>query len=195
MFISLPDLFIILEKYKYLVIFPITIFEGPIIIILSGFLAYLGFLNVFIIFPMLVLGDLIGDSMYYAIGRYAGKFNWIRKIGLFLGYKEANNDKLKTHFKKHTVKTLLIGKISHGIGAIIQVTAGIAEVKFWKYFLVEMIGTIPKTLLLFLIGFYLGNSYLKIDSYLDGISYVFITLAIIFFIYLMLNKYSTRDLK
>jgi membrane protein DedA with SNARE-associated domain len=72
MLIPLPDILIILEKYKYWLIFPIVIIEGPIIVVISGFLVYLGFLNAYITYIILVIGDSIGDSMYYAIGRYGG---------------------------------------------------------------------------------------------------------------------------
>ncbi len=195
MFIPLEDIFIILEKYKYLAIFPITIFEGPIVIILSGFLAYLGFLNIYIIIPLLVVGDLIGDSLYYTIGRYGSRFAWVKKVGNFLGYRERGEKMLKSHFEKHTIKTLLIAKMTHGVGAMVQVTAGIAEVRFWKYFLLQMIGTIPKTLILFFIGFYLGNSYAKIDTYLDIISYAVVSLAIVGFLYIILKKYSKKAIE
>lgn len=195
MFIPLEEVFFILGKYKYLAIFPITIFEGPIIIIISGFLTYLGFLNIYIIVPLLIVGDLIGDSLYYAIGRYGSRFVWVKKVGNFLGYRERGKEILKNHFEKHTAKTLLIAKITHGMGAVVQVTAGIAGVKFWKYFLLQMIGTIPKALILFFIGFYLGNSYTKIDTYLDIVSYAVMSLALVGFLYIILKKYSKEAIE
>ncbi len=195
MFIPLEDIFVILEKFKYLAIFPITIFEGPIVIILSGFLTKLGFLNIYIIVPLLVIGDLIGDSLYYAIGRYGSKFNWVKKMGEILGYREKGEEMLKSHFEKHTVKTLLLAKITHGVGAVVQVTAGIAGVSFGKYFLLQMIGTIPKTLILFFIGFYLGNSYVKINGYLDIIYYAVVSVALIGLLYIIYKKYSREAIE
>ena len=155
----------------------------------------MGFLNIYIIIPLLVVGDLIGDSLYYTIGRYGSRFAWVKKVGNFLGYRERGEKMLKSHFEKHTIKTLLIAKMTHGVGAMVQVTAGIAEVRFWKYFLLQMIGTIPKTLILFFIGFYLGNSYAKIDTYLDIISYAVVSLAIVGFLYIILKKYSKKAIE
>lgn len=194
MFISLPDTVALLEKYKYLIIFPIAIFEGPIVIIISGFLTYLGFLNMLIIIPLLVVGDLIGDSLYYAVGRYGSKFAWMKQIGHFFGFRARNQELLKKHFEKHTIKTLLIGKLAHGVGAVVQVTAGIAQVNFGKYFVIEMFGTIVKTLALFFIGFYIGGSYVKIDQYLDAMAYIILALVLFVLLYLVARKYSTKTL-
>lgn len=195
MFIPLEDVFVILEKYKYVAIFPITIFEGPIVIILSGFLVNLGFLNVYIILPILLVGDLIGDSFYYAIGRYGNRFSWVKKIGSFLGYRESGERALKKHFEKHTVKTLLIAKMTHGVGAMVQVAAGMAGVSFGKYFLLQMIGTIPKTLILFFIGFYLGNSYMKINAYIDILYYAVMSVLLVGVLYIILKKYSQKAIQ
>ena len=94
MFISPPEILSLLEHYKYLVIFPIAIFEGPIIIIITGFLVYLGVLNVFIAYAMLVIADSLGDSLYYCIGKYWGKSRFIRKVGRYIGYDEKSEEYL-----------------------------------------------------------------------------------------------------
>ena len=186
---TLANILIILEQYKYLVIFPIMIIEGPIISVISGFMIYLGFLNAFIIYPLLVFGDLIGDSTYYAIGKYCKEFNWVKKLELSLGYDEKSEKFLKNHFENHTIKTLIIAKMSHGFGIPVQITAGMVKVKFFKYISAEIVGTMPKTLILLVIGFYLGDSYKMIDGYFDFIAFVVISILVLTFLYLILNKY------
>lgn len=191
---SLHNILAILEQYKYIVIFPIMIFEGPIITVISGFLVYLGFLNIFIIYPMLIVGDLIGDSMYYAIGKYGHSFEWIQKIEKFLGYTDKSEEFLKNHFEKHTTKTLLLAKVSHGLGIPIQISAGMAEVDFLKYLYLETIATIPKTLVLLAIGFYLGDSYVDINNYLHLLAVVVITIVTVVLLFLILNRYVKKFL-
>lgn len=194
MLIPLSDILVILEKYKYFVILPVVIIEGPIIMVISGFLVYLGFLNIFITYSLLVVGDLIGDSLYYAVGRYGSRFVWIKKAGYFLGYNQKIKESLKNHFEKHTVKTLLLAKISHGLGGTVQVIAGVIKVNFLKYLSVEIIGTIPKTLILLILGFYIGDSYLKINTYLDSIALIIIGAALAVFLYIIRN-FQKKDLE
>lgn len=195
MFISISEVLLILEHYKYFLIFPIMIIEGPIIAVISGFMAYLGFLNIFILYPLLVFGDLIGDSLYYAIGKYCSRFMWVRKLLSYMGYNEKSEEFLKSHFEKHMAKTLLLAKLSHGLGGTVQVTAGIARVDFPPYISIELVGTMIKTLFLLVLGFYLGNSYEKINTYLDSIAFIVISVAVFILFGILLNKYIKNYFK
>ena len=192
MFIPDSHILTILEHYKYLVIFPIAVIEGPIIIVVSGFLAYLGILNIYVAFFLLVIADTVGDSLYYLIGKYWRRALWIKKIGKFLGYNEKSEEFLENHFQKHKVKTFLIAKFSHGVGSSVQVASGIARVNYFEFVLLNLLGTIPKTLILMTIGYYAGDSYIKIDGYLDSIAFIMICISLFSLLYLISRK-MVRD--
>lgn len=189
MFLSLSSVLFFLGQYKYLLIFPIVILEGPIVTVISGFLSYLGILNIYVAFTLLAIGDLIGDVLHYLIGKYWGRSSWVKKYGHFLGYDEKSEVYLENHFKKHKIKTVLSAKFLHGIGTAIQITAGIARVDFLSFLWISLIGTIPKTLILFLLGYYIGGSYIKIHGYLNIMAFVTIGVLIIILLYFILNKY------
>ena len=193
---SLSHLFILLKNYKYILIFPVAIFEGPIVSVISGFLVSLGFLNGIAAYVVLVLGDLVGDSMYYSIGRYWSNSAWAKKIMRPLGYSENTEQIIENYFAKHKGKTLLLAKFSYGLGGASQVVAGIAKVNYRQFFLFSLLGTLPKSLILILIGYYAGSSYIKINSYLHSIE--FATLGIVFLLvigYIVLNKLAGRYFK
>ena len=133
MFISPEAVLSILADYNYLIIFPIAVLEGPIIVVITGFLVYLGHLNPIVAYTVLVVADMIGDSFYYSIGRFAGRSTFVRKYGKYLGYDESKEALIEQHFKKHMGKTFLLAKISHGIGGTVQVAGGIARVNFLKF--------------------------------------------------------------
>jgi membrane protein DedA with SNARE-associated domain len=170
------------------------IIEGPIISVISGFMVYLGFLNIYIIYPLLVLGDIIGDSIYYSIGRYGKESRIVKKIISFLGYDEASEKFLIDHFSKHTNKTLILAKIFHGIGIPVQISAGVAKVNFKQYLIIETGCTIVKTFILLIIGFYLGNSYQKIDNIFHFIGSVAIATLSLVLVYIILSKRIKRYL-
>lgn len=184
----LSDVVSILETYRYWIIFPVVIIEGPIITIISGFLVYLGVLNPYFTYALLIVGDLIGDTLYYLIGKYWRKSSWIKKIGKFVGYNEKSEKFLEDHFKKHYFKTLLVAKFSHGIGGTIQASAGIAGVNYFKFLWINFIGVIPKTFVLFVLGFYLGGSYLKINSFLNSLAVVFVSILVFVVLYFASKK-------
>ena len=170
MFLSPSHVMVLLESYKYLLIFPIMVVEGPIITVISGFLVYLGFLNGYVAYILLVLGDLTGDILHYFIGKYWNKLSFLKRIGKFLGYNEYREKVTEEHFVRHTGKTLLVAKVSHGVGGFVQIAAGMAKVDFYEFVWWCFLGTIPKTLILFIVGFYLGSSYEKIDTYFDRVA-------------------------
>lgn len=176
MFISPAELLVILEKYRYWIIFPVAIFEGPIIIIITGFLVKLGYLNGIIAYIVVVIADIIGDSVYYSIGRFWGTSRFIKKIGSFVGYDDSTEKYLEEHFKKHKVKTFMIGKVSHGLGSSVQIASGIAKVPYYEFLGLSLLGTMPKTILLMIIGYFLGTYYERINDYLQNIALVTITI-------------------
>lgn len=190
MFISPTEVLSILEHYKYFLIFPVAVIEGPIIIIITGFLVYLGYLNGYVAYSVIIVADIVGDSMYYGIGKLWKKSVFIKKWAKYLGYDENSEAFLESHFKKHKGKTFLLAKVSHGVGGAVQVSSGIAGVKYRDFLLYSFIGTVPKALILFSLGYYAGSSYVKIDNYFDFFAKVTLSFACVIILYIVLSKYA-----
>ena len=70
--------------YRYVLIFPLAFFEGPMITIIAGFLLSLGYFNFWLLYCIIILSDIAGDITLYAVGRYWGKA-FIRKFGHYVG--------------------------------------------------------------------------------------------------------------
>ncbi|MEQ1561439.1 MAG: VTT domain-containing protein [Nitrospira sp.] len=194
MVISPQEALSVLEHYRYWIIFPIAVFEGPIIIIISGFLVSLGILNGFIAYAILLVADMIGDSMYYCIGRYGSKTKWFKKLGKFVGYNENGEKYLENHFRTHKVKTFLIAKISHGLGGSVQVASGIAGVSYKEFFWLSLLGTAPKTLFLLFVGIYMGSYYERIDGYLHYIAVFVISIVVVIALAVISKKIAKKAL-
>jgi membrane protein DedA with SNARE-associated domain len=90
------------------------------------------------------------------------------------------------------MKTLLLAKFSHGLGSAVQVTAGLAKINFSKYISIEVLGTLVKTLILFVLGFYIGKSYEQINNYLQIIAITVIGVVIFIISYFTLNNYQNK---
>jgi membrane-associated protein len=178
-------------SYKYLVLFPVMVVEGPIITIIAGFLVSLGHLNGLATYLVLVAGDVTGDSIYYAIGRWS-KGPFFGRWGRFWGLTERRLRQLEKYFYRHKTKTLLIGKWSHAIGAPILAAAGLARVPYEKFLAINFVATLPKTLLLLLIGFYFGRSYKRIATYLDYTAIVMIALAALLVVLFVVMRVISR---
>lgn len=187
---SLEQILFLLGTYQYLFLFPLVVVEGPIATVLAGFLCSLGQLNPFVTYAVVVVADVVGDSLYYVIGRHGGR-PFIGKWGRFLGIKTQQIDRLEKHFTHHAGKTLVIGKLTHAVGAVVLVAAGMARVPFWKFVWYNFLPTLPKSFLLFLIGLYFGRSYAAISRYLDATAlWTLIAAVCLIVIYFVVKKVS-----
>jgi len=188
MFFSITKIYFWLLTYRYLVLFPITIVEGPIITILAGFLSSLGFLNIFVAYALIVIGDLTGDILYYILGRLGGN-QFISRWGRYFGVAEKEIEKLEANFDKHGGKLLLLGKISHGIGAAFLVAAGVVKMPFDRFFFFNLFATILKSACLILVGFYFGQAFVSINSYLEKAAVIIVgAVAIGAIVYLLYSR-------
>lgn len=166
MFFDFTQIFSWLINYKYLILLPFTIVEGPIITVIAGFLSSLGALDLLITFSVVVLGDLIGYIIYYSIGHW-GREKFVIKWGKFIGLNLERVQRMERQFARRGKTLLIWGKISHVFGAIILVSAGMAKIKFKDFIMLNLIATLPKSAILLLIGFYFGQAYVRINKYFD----------------------------
>ena len=152
--------------YRYGFLLPGMIIEGPIVTIIAGFLASQGVLGFWASYGVAVIADLIGDTLLYGAGFFGGR-RFIRRYGKYVGLNEARIEALEGHFKKHSGKTILLGKLTHGIGAAILAAAGIAKMPYKKFIILNFFATLVKSLILLVIGLYFGRAYEQANSYLN----------------------------
>lgn len=167
MFFSFDKIVALLVVYKYWAIFPIAVIEGPIIAILSGFLTSSGLVNGYLVYLLLVLGDFVGDTIYYSVGRFGGH-PFLKKWGKFFGVNDERLVKLEDVFKNHSGKLLLFGK-TQAVGGAILAAAGIIKMSYWRFIWISMAGTLVKSFVLFEVGYYFGQAYSNIENLLNKI--------------------------
>ena len=177
--------FLLLIKYRYFILFPIAVIEGPIITVISGFLLAQGFFNVFILFSVFIIGDLVGDILYYSLGRYGG-LKILKKWGHLINMDEKKIEELSPRFKKHEVKISLFGK-TQAIGSVVLFIAGLTKMNFRKFIIVNGLASLPKVIIFLLIGYYFGSAYVAIDSYMKKIGIISTLILVIGFIIYFLH--------
>lgn len=190
MFFPLEQITELLIQYKYFILFPIIVIEGPIISVVAGFLIALNYLSFYGAFIVVVFGDLVGDVLDYSIGRWGGR-KIIDKWGRYIGINSEQVKKVEGHFERNAGKTLLLGKALHGIGGVFLYAAGAAKVPILKFIWFNFLGTVPKSFILILIGFYFGHAISTVKSYLELISAIsigIVAIAILAWLYFKKDK-------
>lgn len=160
--------------------------EGPIVAVVAGFLVSLGRLDITTTYVLAVTADLVGDTLYYIAGRIGSDRFLERWTSRTLDVR-GRFEKLRDRFDRQVGTTLLMGKLTHGVGGLILLTAGVVRIPFAPFFWFNLLGTLPKSLFLLLVGYYFGHSYQAISTYLDAIALITASLAacagIVFFLY------------
>lgn len=154
-----------LLAYRYPIAYPLAIVEGPVLMMISGFLVHLGFFSFWPIFFLTSAGDLTGDIIWYKIGEHGAR-RLIQKYGRFISLTEDNIERAEQFFRQHQTKILFISKITMGFGFALAtlVAAGAMKVPFKKYMMTNILGQFIWTGFLMGIGYFLGNLYTLVDK-------------------------------
>lgn len=150
-----------ISTYGYGALFLATVVEGPIATVIGAFLASQGLLDTAAVYAVAVSGDLVGDTLLYLLGRSG------RMPRRLVGTRQRRRlDALQAIFREHPGKTLLLGKLTHAAGFLVLVAAGLTRIRIVPFLGFNLLGTLPKTGLFVLIGYFAGAAYARIDTYL-----------------------------
>lgn len=155
----------LIQRFRYLTIVPLAALEGPLVMILTGYLVAHGEFDFFPAYLLLIVGDLVGDLVYYALGRAAHHPQIVRWRNWF-GLSNKRISEIVERFGTVTGKTLLLGKTLHGLGTAVLISAGVTQMPLKEFIVYNLIGTIPKSLVFMLLGFFFGAAFETINHYL-----------------------------
>src|SRR3989442_668960 len=108
--------------YKYLIIFPMYVVEGPFLCVLVGYLVFAGYLNPFISLIVMLLADIGPDIFYWRLGRYGNKKLLESKYFSNSENAASNLKVLENLWHNHTKKTMFFGKLAYGISTTIIIS-------------------------------------------------------------------------
>ena len=172
---------------------PVSILEGPIVTVIAAYMASLGLMNIYAVYVVCVVGDLIGDVALYMIGRF-GPRSLPGRWQLRLGLRRKQRKGLQSHFREVGGRTLIIGKLTHSAGAAVLVAAGAGKMSFGSFVWWNLLGTLPKTALFAIVGYLFGYAYSTIDSYIFRASMIMLVLmAVVAGIWFMRRRNASAD--
>ncbi|MFA5804161.1 MAG: DedA family protein [Melioribacteraceae bacterium] len=171
----LIDLFLHLDKHLYeiinqygtltyvilfLVIFAETglvfapLLPGDSLLFAAGTFAALGSLNVHLLFFLLSLAAVIGDTVNYWIGHYIGP-KLFAKNSRFL--KKEYLDRTHQFFEKYGGKTIIIARFVPIVRTFAPFVAGVGAMTYSKFILYNIVGGVLWCALFIYGGFFFGN--------------------------------------
>lgn len=143
----------------------LSLIEGPIVSVIAGYLAKLGYFAFAALVPVLIVGDLLGDIGFYALGRYGYHRipDWLlRRLGLRKGSMRA----LRGQFARRGGRILTVGKLTHAAGAAVLVSAGAARMPVLPFLFYNAAATVPKTAFFVALGAVFGQAHEAISVWI-----------------------------
>lgn len=186
---------ILLMQYRYLALFPLAAFEGPIVSLIAGFLVHLGYISVLPAFGILILGDIIPDSAYFLLGRYGDQQKLVKKYGGRFKIVRGGFEIAEKMWRDHPRKTMFFSKLAYGLSIPFLISAGLVKMTYMKF----LEYTVPATLfqygVLMAVGYYLGKSFEKAVGYIQYGGILIAVVLIVFIIcYAIIIRYARKEI-
>lgn len=191
--LSFNDLLAYAQVHGYFLIFLIMIVEGPIMTVAAAFAASLGYFNIWAIFILSDLADLVSDALFYFIGHFTRRKFFDKYTNLF--GEGSYLRKIEEKYKKHPGKTIFFLKMSP-FAAPGLMAAGAVKVPLKKYIYWNVINNLPRTIFFVATGYFFGVFAKSILHYYNNISYyAFFLVVVILVIYFGWRKISNKLLE
>ncbi len=177
------EIVMLLIQYKYLILCPLLLIQGPVVAVIAGFLSGGGYFTLPLLISLVIIADLITDTIVYSLGRW-GRDTIISRFGKYIGLTSERLKYAEKFTHKYGVHALVVGKVAYSLGAPTMALAGIGKMPYLKFILINFLISIPKSILLVLLGYYIGENTDSILHFLDYIGFtilIIVVLAISFF--------------
>jgi membrane-associated protein len=164
-------------------------FPGDSLIFVSGTLAASGLMRVELLFVLLTLAAIIGDTVNYWIGHFVGPKIFTQEKSRF--FKKEYLKRAHEFYEKHGGKAIIIARFVPIIRTFAPFVAGIGEMSYRRFIIYNIVGGVGWVAILLLGGYYFGN--LQIVK--DNLSLTAIVIIIVSFIPALLEFLSHRKKK
>ena len=143
----------LMQEYGYAIVFVGTIFEGETIVALAGFAAYQEYLLFRYIIPIAILGAVIGDHVFFYLGRWKGKAILARCPSI-----ETRMEKVHTLLARYHGWAIFGSRFMYGFRAGIPVILGMSKVSGLKFSFFNTLGAIVWAFFFTLGGYVFGGA-------------------------------------
>lgn len=124
-----------LHDFGYFALFLGTFFEGETILVLAGFLAFRGYMDINLVVVVAFFGSYAGDQLWYYMGRKHGRKLLARKPRWQL-----MGDKALEHIRKQPDIWVLSFRFVYGLRTVMPVAIGLSGYPPLRYLILNGIG-------------------------------------------------------
>lgn len=181
------DIATVIADHGIAILAPLAVIEGPMVTIVAAYMASLNLLNLVNVIICVIIADVVGDCILYAMGR--GLLDWLPlSIRRRFGVSRRRMAQMIRTFRENGVRVLIIGKLTHAAGFAVLFAAGAARMPFMTFVLANLVATIPKSLTLVAVGYLFGSAHAVIAEWFSVASVVILGLLALTLLILWMRR-------
>jgi len=142
-----------IQHYGYLAILIGTLLEGETIVMLGGFAAHLGLLDLQWVIMSAFAGSFSGDQLYFYIGRRYGPRIIAKRLSWQVGA-----EKVYKHLHRHQDFLILTFRFYYGLRNVTPFALGASQVSRLRYFVLNLIGAVIWSISFGYLGYLSGEA-------------------------------------
>lgn len=164
---------------------------GDSLVVISGFLASQGILNIWFLVPLFVLTATLGYAVAYWFGKSLGDWLLHRRDSLF--FKKRHIKEAHIFYEKHGAMALVIGRMLPIVRTFVPIAAGLAGMRYRLYMLWNFVGALIWGGLLCILGYALGTLIPNAEHYVLPSVAVIILISLLPIVWHAFKKYRDRQ--
>ena len=142
-----------LELHGYWVLFIGTFLEGESILLMAGFLAFQGYLDVFGVVATAFAGSFLGDQCYYYLGYFSGRSLMRRCHLIARKFRPA----LRL-IEKYGILAAFFSRFTYGFRIVLPIILGITSLAPTTFLWINLASALSWASLFCLVGYLFGTS-------------------------------------
>jgi len=143
----------LIEHYGYLAVFVGALIEGETILVMAGYLAHEGYLNLGVVMTVAAIGGFIGDQFFFTLGRYRGREIVARFPSIQV--RAARVEKLVQRYQNWLI---ILIRFMYGLRVAGPIFLGMAQVSPVRFAVVNLLGAIVWAVLIGGAGYVFGEA-------------------------------------
>lgn len=169
-----------------------VIVPGESLVLVAGFLAAQGALDLGDLILVVAVGAACGDSIGYELGRRLGR-QWLLRYGRRVGISRARLDRVDAFFDRHGGKSVFLGRFVGFARAVVPFLAGSSRMPYRLFLPYNVLGALLWSAVVVLLGYFLGASWQVAERWIGRASAILGGMALFVLVLAWLWRSAARN--
>lgn len=190
----MPDLIGLLLEYRYWIIIPLAILEGPLVAFVAGALAAQNLFSMPVVYLILLAKDVVFEGGIFALGKHGGESSRVRRWLERRKRFSFTADTIRRLWERHGFATMFFAKLSYGLSAPFLLTAGLSGMTYRRFLTLAVPITLAQYAVFMGLGYVVGDRLSAVSDTWTWIGIALAAVAVLILVTVLMAGWSRRKL-